>query len=271
MSKQETVRGLERGLRVLEALEVQPISSLHDLHQATGISKPSLLRVLQTLEQFHLVSRRLADGRYRAGTSLTRRPRRNARYERVAEAAAPVLDRLCQKISWPSDMMVPAGDHMVIAETSQTQTPFLIKAGGIGSPVNWLLSGVGRAYLAHCPEKERAAILSRLRRSDKPVDRLAREPKRLDRILAETRQRGYAIRDPGFAGGFYGTAPRDDGLAAIALPLLDGNRVHGSINILWVKTAHTLDDFVRRHMADLQLAAQEIVDLVRPASRRPRR
>jgi IclR family mhp operon transcriptional activator len=260
MPKQETMRGLERGLRVLEALEAQPISSLHDLHLATGIPKPSLLRVLQTLQRFHLVSRRLGDGRYRASTNLTRRPRRDARYERVAEASAPVLDRLCQKISWPSDMMVPAGDHMIIAETSQTQTPFLIKAGGIGRPVNWLLSGVGRAYLAYCPQTEKEVILRRLRKSDKPVDHLAHDPKRLDRILAETRQRGYAVRDPGFVGGFYGTAPQDDGLAAIALPLLDGNRVHGAVNILWVKTAYTIEDFAKSHLADLQGAAQEIVD-----------
>jgi IclR family transcriptional regulator, mhp operon transcriptional activator len=137
-------------------------------------------------------------------------------------------------------MMVPAGNHMVIAETSQTQTPFLIKAGGIGSPVNWLLSGVGRAYLAYCGDKEREEILGRLRKSDKLADRLAHEPKRLDKILAETRQRGYGIRDPGFIGGFYGTAPQDDGLAAIALPLLDRNRVHGSINILWVNAVRRL-------------------------------
>ena len=148
---------------------------------------------------------------------------------------------------------------MVIAETSQTQTPFLIKAGGIGSPVNWLLSGVGRAYLAYCPDKERETILQRLRKSDKPVDRLSHEPKRLEKLLAETRQRGYAIRDPGFIGGFYGAAPQDDGLAAIALPLLDGNRVHGAINILWVKTAYTVEDFAARHLADLQTAAREIV------------
>ena len=263
------MRGLERGLRVLEALEARPISSLHDLYLSTGISKPSLLRVLQTLERFHLVSRRLGDGRYRAGTSLSRRPRRNARYDRVAEAAAPVLDRLCQRISWPSDLMVPAGDHMIIAETSQTQTPFLIRAGGIGSPVNWLLSGVGRAYLAYCPDREKEAILRKLRNSDKPVDRFAHEPKRLEKILAETRQRGYAIRDAGFVGGFYGTAPQDDGLAAIALPLFDGNRVHGAINILWVKTAHTLEDFANRHLADLQAAAQEIVgSLGNPTHRR---
>jgi IclR family transcriptional regulator, mhp operon transcriptional activator len=259
MPKPETVRGLERGLRVLEALEAKPIASLHDLHLMTGISKPSLLRVLQTLERFHLVSRRLGDGRYRTSTNLTRRPRRHVRDERVAEAAAPVLDRLCQRISWPSDLMVPAGDHMVIAESSQTQTPFLIKAGGIGSRINWLFSAVGRVYLAYCNDKEREGILRRLLTSDKIEDRLVHEPKRIEKILAETRQRGYGIRDPGFFGGFYGASPYDDGLSAIALPLLDRRRVHGAINMLWVRTAYTVEDFANRYLADLQAAAREIV------------
>jgi IclR family transcriptional regulator, mhp operon transcriptional activator len=267
MSKSESIRGLERGLIVLEALESKPISSLHDLHLETGISKPSLLRVLKTLERFCLVSRRLGDGRYRSSANLMRRPRRHARHERIAEAAAPVLDRLCQRISWPSDMMVPAGDHMVIAESSQMQTPFLIKAGGIGTRVNWLLSGVGRAYLAYCSDKERDAIVAKLTKSSNPADRLAQEPRRLEKILAETRQRGYAIRDPAFVGGFYGNAPQDDGLAAIALPLLDRNRVHGAINILWVKTAYTVEAFAARHLEDLQKAGQEIVASLRKTSR----
>ena len=142
-----------------------------------------------------MVSRRLGDGRYRASTNLTRRPQRQSRYDRVAEAAAPVLDRLCQKVSWPSDLMVPAGDHMLIAETSRTQTPFPINAGLVGRSVNWLLSAVGRVYLAHCPDREREQILQRLRKSEKPEDRLAREPGRLEKILAETRQRGYGLRD----------------------------------------------------------------------------
>ena len=55
MPKSESLRGLERGLQVLDALRTNPISSLHDLHLATGISKPSLLRVLHTLERFGLV------------------------------------------------------------------------------------------------------------------------------------------------------------------------------------------------------------------------
>jgi len=265
MPKSESLRGLERGLQVLDALRTNPISSLHELHLATGISKPSLLRVLHTLERFGLVSRRLGDGRYRASTDLTRIPKKQARYERVAEAAAPVLDHLCQKISWPSDLMVPAGDHMLIAETSQMQTPFLIRAGGIGRSVNWLMTAVGRAYLAYCPDREREGVLRRLRKSGRPEDRLAHETKRFEKILAETRKRGYALRDSGYVGGFYGTSPRDDGLAAIALPLLDRKSVHGAINILWVKTAFSIEDFASRYLGDLQAAAYEIVSSLHQA------
>jgi IclR family mhp operon transcriptional activator len=53
---------------------------------------------------------------------------------------------------------------------------------------------------------------------------------------------------------------------------LDRNRVHAAINILWVKTAFTIDDFANRHLADLQTAAREIVDSLRsPTSMRSAR
>ena len=115
-----------------------------------------------------MVSRRLADGRYRISASLTRLGRKRDRYDRVAEAAAPVLDHLCQKVSWPSDLMVPAGDHMEIRETSRTQSPFMgyYNKDRVGMPVNWLLSAVGRAYLAYCPEAERRKMVGLLRKSD---------------------------------------------------------------------------------------------------------
>src|SRR6266850_5790116 len=261
MPRSETIRGLERGLQVLQVLQSNPISSLHDIHFATKISKPSLLRILRTLEAAGLISRRLADGCYRI-SMFNQTTRKRDRYDRVAEAAAPVLDRLCQRISWPSDLFVPAGDYMERRETSRPHTPFPIHANDIRRGVivraNWLQTGVGRAYLAFCAERERENIVRRLRKSDKPEDQLARDPKRLDRILAETRTRGYAVRDPGFTGGKYGKAPYDDGLAAIVLPLLDRTRVHGSINILFVKTAYSVEDFAARHLADLQAAAEAL-------------
>jgi IclR family mhp operon transcriptional activator len=129
------------------------------------------------------------------------------------------------------------------------------------------MTGMGRAYLAFCPDAEREAILARLRKSDQPEDRLAREPRRLERILAETRARGYGTRDPGFVGGGYGGPPFDDGLAAIVAPLIDGAKVHGSINILWIKAAFTIEEFAARHLGELRAAAAEIVASLGAASR----
>jgi IclR family transcriptional regulator, mhp operon transcriptional activator len=59
-----------------------------------------------------------------------------------------------------------------------------------------------------------------------------------------------------------------DGLAGIAVPLLDRARVHGVVNIIWAKAARTLDDMVRDHLVDLQNAAAEIVQSLRNQARR---
>jgi len=261
MPKASTIRGLERGLQVLKLLQAGPPAALQDLHAATGLPKPSLLRVLATLERAGLVHRRIDDGRYRASfkqveVALEPRP-----FDRVAEAATPVLDRLCRKIVWPSDLAVPAGDHMEICETSRTLSPFVFNSARIGYRINWLMTGLGRAYLAFCPEEERQRVVAMLRGTGNPQDRLASQPRRLDAILAETRERGYGLRDPAFYGGFYERL-FDDQLAGIAVPLVDGDRVHGSINILWVRRAMTVEEMVAHHLGDLQAAAAEIVAML---------
>src|SRR5258708_10333804 len=208
----QVIKGLERGLRVLQALQMQPDSSLHDLHLVTAISTPSLLRILHTLTRAGLVTRRLGDGCYRIGSTLSHAQSRPEHRDRIAEAAAPVLERLCTRVSWPSDLMVPAGDHMEIRETNRTRSPFLLQQERIGLPVNWLNSAVGRAYLAYCLPTERQRILALLVHSKKPEDRLAREPERLNAILAGVRTLGYATRDSAHVGGYYGGPPPAGGL-----------------------------------------------------------
>ena len=44
-------------------------------------------------------------------------------------------------------------------------------------------------------------------------------------------------------------------------------RVHGSINILWIRTAFTVEQFAAKHLTDLQDAAREIVDSLHAAGR----
>jgi IclR family mhp operon transcriptional activator len=265
---EKVIKSLERGLAVLQALHMQPDTSLHELHVFTRVSKPSLLRILHTLAQSGLVTRRIADGRYRIGSSLAHAPSRRETRDRIAEAAAPVLERLCRRVSWPSDLMVPSGDHMEIRETTRTRSPILLQQERIGLPVNWLQSAVGRAYLAYCPAKERQRIVELLRGSLRPEDRLARDPTRLNAVLAEVRARGYGTRDATHAGGYYGGPPHADGLFAIAVPLRDGPRVLGAINMLWLRTAFSIEVFASRYLGELQGAAVEIVNALGKKAKR---
>jgi IclR family mhp operon transcriptional activator len=55
------------------------------------------------------------------------------------------------------------------------------------------------------------------------------------------------------------------------VPLLDRTRVHGAINILWIKTAFTIEEFAARHLADLNAAAADIVTSLRSGGRTARR
>jgi IclR family mhp operon transcriptional activator len=256
-AKTEVIRALERGLQVFKVLQNAQTSTLQQLHRTTKISKPSLLRILSTLQREGMAYRRLYDGRYRVSAKLTHLSRNPSSADYIAEVAGPILDRLCQRIVWPSDIAVPAGDHMEIMETSRTLSPFVFNSGVIGNQLNWLLTAHGRTYLAFCPKDERATILRRLRKARNPENWLAAHPDRLEKIFAEVRRIGYGTRDPTYSGGFYQNS-FDDQLTGIAVPILAGGRVHATVNILWVRRAMTVSDLVTLHLGDLQKAASEI-------------
>jgi len=58
------VNSVVRALDLLRALNRRPISSVDDLYVATGIPKPSIVRLLQTLEARGLVRHASQHGAY---------------------------------------------------------------------------------------------------------------------------------------------------------------------------------------------------------------
>ena len=49
MASYPPVRSVERVIELLQCLNRQPVSTLDELHRATGLPRPSLVRLLQTL------------------------------------------------------------------------------------------------------------------------------------------------------------------------------------------------------------------------------
>jgi len=263
----KTIRALDRGLEVMLRLHEMRAASLHDLHRATGLPRATLTRILLTLEQRGLVWQRIADGAYLPGHSLRPEGRETDDTARLVEIASPILARLCTAVQWPSILAVPRLHYMEVIETNSPRAYFHhIPLGPIGFRVNMLRSATGRAYLAHVDEAERAAILERLRASQSPGDTAAHGGRTLQRVLDETRRRGYAVRDANF-GGHYDKVRREwnDGRDSIAVPLVVDTgvggvpaRVIGCVNLTWIHRVTTVSEVVGRHLPALRAAADEI-------------
>jgi IclR family transcriptional regulator, mhp operon transcriptional activator len=256
------VRALNRGLDVLRIVQESKAASLHDLHLATRLPKATLLRILKTLIGSDFVWQRIADGAYVPSYTFSKRARVFDEETHLAEVAAPILADLCKRVRWPSILLCPRLDHMVVVETNRPMSDFdyIMSPSPLGSfNVNMLRSASGRCYLAFCSPKERAAILGRLRKSVRPGDALARNTAKLNRVLAGVRTRGYGTRDPDF-GGHY-DLPRskvNDGRNSIAVPVHAGDEVVGCINLTWIAKVATVPLIVERFLPELGEAARII-------------
>jgi IclR family mhp operon transcriptional activator len=123
----------------------------------------------------------------------------------------------------------------------------------VGRSLPLLRTAAGRCYLALCPGKERRAILEMLSRSKAPEDRGARETQRLTKLLDAIRAKGYAIQDREIN-------PKTTG---IAVPIRLGTRMLGSMSLIWISSALTIEQAENEFLPLLTSTASSIADAVR--------
>lgn len=267
----KTIRVISRAIAVMKALDRQPGQTLAALTQATQMPKASLLRVLASLEAEGMVWRAMGDGLYRSRVTVTRLSDTHIRHHRLAELSAPVLRRLQQSLVWPSDLAVRTGYCMELVETSRPVSPLSIVRESLGFSVDMTLSAVGRAYLAFCSPAEYEEIVKHL--CAHPEDCIAAQrvsAAQVERIAEETRRQGFGKRDSRFGGRGNPIREFDDGLAAIAVPIMTGPElVAGCLSMVWLKRFDIARDVARTRLPLLRQAAEEIAAAIVPEPPKP--
>ena len=261
MESVKTIRAVERAFEVLQALQRRPDgATLVELQAATALSGPTLLRMLKTLIAVKAVRRSMIDQRYRNSVQLKVLTRGMHPLDRLGDAAAPWLDRLCQQVEWPSDLAVHAGDddYLMVLESSLRQSRFFVRRSRGRVRVNLLGSAAGSAFLAALPPERRAELVAAARHGRDVHNAKAIAANDLERRVAQAQARGYAARHPLYRGGSYNLEPRDDALHAIAVPILCAGRVIGALNINWNRAAMTEKQMVSRNLQALCEAAAGI-------------
>jgi IclR family mhp operon transcriptional activator len=248
-SKLKSIEALRRGIEVLEAVRASQGMSLHALHQSTALSKATLLRILKTLEEAGVVQRRIADGIYlpRAGGPPMQEQRRD--HLRLTELAAPLLRALHEQLPWPSDLAVRDGTRMLVLESNRPLVGLTVNRKVVGFHPHMLLSALGRAYLAFCPEGEREALLAELLAAPcGSAKGVGHRRQQIDRVIAATRVQGFAVRDASHLGPDADMAAR---FCAIAVPVRVGPQVAACLSCVWLADVATQEQIVAKYLGPL--------------------
>ncbi len=247
MAKPRTkAQGILRTLEALRALNIRNGSTVSELNALTGISRPALYRILEALTSAGYVKR--GDARYRL-THMVRLLSDGFRDEDwIAEVAAPVLDELQRRVTWPTDLGLFSNNSLYLRDTTRRKSPLVIDRGTIGFRLPLLATAMGLAYISFCPDEEREDILAALRHSEWSFDQIAKDRKQVRQLIAKTRSDGYGSR--------YRQVVLETG--SIALPIMHDGHVKACIGITFFASALTPPQAATKYLAELKRAANQI-------------
>jgi IclR family transcriptional regulator, mhp operon transcriptional activator len=254
MASFQPVTAALRALDVLLAVNRLKEASVGDIHRETGLNRPTVVRMLETLIHAGFVSRRPSQPVYLPTGRTLDLSSGYQKHEEMALAAAPTLARLHKALQWPSDVAVFDRDAMVVARTSRGEGfVHFNRRPGYRAPL--LGTSLGLAFLGFCDDETRDAALAALGESSDPWNALARQPETLRRLLATVRRNGYAVMDKDYSERSYnGTA------SAVGVPILLGGRPVGSLNLMFLRDAIDEAGVIARFIAPLQQASAAVAE-----------
>ena len=208
-----SIRSVTRALALLRLMNTKPAHSLHELHLASGLPKPTVFRILTTLEGEGYVANERGRGEYRLTSRVRELGAGYTEKSLIVEVAAPIALRVTQEIKWPLAIGTLDGASIVVRFSTMPYSPLAVQTTTLGHRHGLIDSAMGLTYLAFCNAAERRILLDLLRAAS-PTRSLMGEPAILDLIGVTSRQ-GYGLRLPKKKGDS----------ATVALPIRYGDGV----------------------------------------------
>ncbi|EUB99743.1 transcriptional regulator, IclR family [Rhizobium sp. CF080] len=242
------VESVRRALEILRILNRLRICTVGDIHAATGLPKPTIVRMLDTLIADGYVVRDNMCGGYR----VTHRVEElHAGYEGIAEvieASRPFSIDLTNSIKWPVGIGTLDGDAIAVQFWTGTISPWVHTNTLLHNRPNLLTSAMGRAYMAFCGEEERASLFAMMRAKSGGSFGPEQEAQH-NVLLANVRKNGFAIRAPQ-------TEPRRN--TTVAIPICHGGTVLASITVSFFISAVPRNKVEQRIIDPLREAVNKI-------------
>jgi IclR family acetate operon transcriptional repressor len=210
----EGVRAVERALAILLAFSKKDDElSAAELAKRTKLSRPTLYRLLHSLEKQNFIRSVGEPQRFRLGPAVAKLALVWSSTFKIAEVAQPVMRKIWRETGETVALFVPQGAHRLCVAEIPSAEPLSFKRG-VGYSELISLGASGRAILAFA-ESGQDTLQAYAQQSGVEVENLLHE-------LSLVRDSGYA----------YSRNELIEGATAVAAPFFNGSgEVAGSIAI----------------------------------------
>ncbi|MEB2400163.1 MAG: IclR family transcriptional regulator [Alcaligenaceae bacterium] len=209
-----SVRAVERALEILMAFDAEHASlTVSDLLKRVDLSRPTLYRLLYTLEEKGFVSSSGDPQRFSLGPAVGRLAWAWSSSIDIAQLALPVMREIWDYTGETVALFLPRGDMRICAAELPSTNPLSFRRG-VGYSERIALGASGRAILAWMDPTQQQL--------ESYCQGLALKPSELSEQLKRVRSAGYAISQDELM----------EGAAAVAVPFFQNDgRVAGSIAV----------------------------------------
>lgn len=201
-----------RAIRVMETIadSTSPLQ-LADLCRALGLPKPTVFRILSTLEHAGLVVREPGSRRYLCGPRLSGLAGAVLLHSPTFSSRHAILEELVEQTGETCNLTIPNGNAVMYLDRVETAWPLRL-ALSAGSSVPLFASASGKLFLAAMPRRTRDRLLRQgplIRHTPKTLVEPARLVAELDRV----REQGYSTDDEEYLAG----------ICCLAVPVCDAD------------------------------------------------
>jgi IclR family mhp operon transcriptional activator len=211
---------------------------LNELHRLSGLPKPTVFRILLTLQQEGYVEPDGIPGVYHLTSKVQELSAGYSETSLIVKIGAPIVAATTKAIKWPLAIGTLDGDAMVVRCSTMPRSPLAIQTTTLGHRLNLLESAMGRAYISGCTPATRATLAD-LACERSPVD--------AERVIRQAVALGYGLRLPTHTGDSASLAVpvrgEEDPLAVVSLTTF-GNTMN--------------NDFIARLLPSLRSTAEDI-------------
>ena len=217
---------------------------------ATSIPRPTVYRLLETLEGLGFVSRDHSSEKWRP-TLQAKSLSSGFRHEDwVTQSAVPEMVRLGREILGPLDLVTFNDYQMEIRESTHNISPYSIDHGMVGLQLPVLDTAGGRAYLAFSRQEERTQTLAGLYAKLGCQGPVILQDGPLKHVLDTCVKLGVGYRKEGYRLS----------TQSISAPIYRGQRVVACLTVIWTSSALSFDKALDQYRDKLLATANGITD-----------